>query len=265
MLLIPILMFLRPCLISAQDIRLVNGLRPSQGRLEIFYNNTWGTVCDDSFDILDAIVVCRMLRFPKNLVNVQPNAAYGQGTDPIWLDEVECNGAETSLFNCRASWRNHNCGHHEDVGVDCDDPSISGTCGGTYYRYGQIASPNYPAYYSNGMTCTYNISGQSNPRVCLQFAFFSTESGFDFVRLYDGQTTTNLLKSYSGKTSACVCSSGSYMTVQFTSDSSNIDQGFMAYFYSECYLTYGPSSASISVRSPLTVTENSSPPTAITC
>ena len=45
------------------DVRLVDGNNIYEGRVELCYNNQWGTVCDDSFGRPDSAVVCRQLGF----------------------------------------------------------------------------------------------------------------------------------------------------------------------------------------------------------
>ena len=108
------------CYCSIGNIRLANGNGPFQGRVEVFYNGEWGTVCDDGFDFSAADVVCRQLGC-QGATKVSCCGAYGQGSGPIWLDGVVCTGREISLFGCAHNgFGNVDCGHGEDVSVVCD-------------------------------------------------------------------------------------------------------------------------------------------------
>eukprot|EP00731_Ephydatia_muelleri_P011000 Em0005g1586a len=110
------------CAKPVAPLRLVGGSTPSSGRVEVQYSGVWGTVCHDSWDINDTSVVCRQLGY-NGTVRASTNAEFGQGTGPIWMDNVACVGSESSLDRCPFNgWGIHNCLHSLDAGVVCRVP-----------------------------------------------------------------------------------------------------------------------------------------------
>nr|XP_009675112.1 PREDICTED: soluble scavenger receptor cysteine-rich domain-containing protein SSC5D [Struthio camelus australis] len=102
-------------------VRLTGAEGRCAGRLEVFHEGLWGTVCDDMWGLLDAAVVCRELGCGAPLS--APGAAFfGEGSGPIWLDNVRCRGNESALLQCLAApWGITDCQHREDAAVVCAD------------------------------------------------------------------------------------------------------------------------------------------------
>ncbi|XP_053836972.1 T-cell differentiation antigen CD6 [Vidua macroura] len=100
-------------------LRLAGGRSRCEGRVELEQEGTWGTVCDDGWDIPDADVVCRQLQCGR-AVRAHGNAAFGRGHGPIFRDEVGCEGHEQDLWECPAALE-HDCSHKEDAGVVCSE------------------------------------------------------------------------------------------------------------------------------------------------
>lgn len=89
------------------------------GRVEVFFNEEWGTICDDHWDIKDARVACRQLGYQDVVRALQGDVA-PSGTGRIWLDNVACTGKEQNITSCsNLEWGVHDCSHSEDAGVEC--------------------------------------------------------------------------------------------------------------------------------------------------
>uniref|UniRef100_A0A8C3YWD3 CD6 molecule n=1 Tax=Catagonus wagneri TaxID=51154 RepID=A0A8C3YWD3_9CETA len=78
----------------------------------------WGSVCDDTWDLEDAHVVCRQLSCGW-AVQALPGLHFAPGQGRIHRDQVNCSGSETYLWDCLGLPGNGYCGHKEDAGVVC--------------------------------------------------------------------------------------------------------------------------------------------------
>lgn len=95
----------------------------------------WGTIDEDPWDDNDATVVCRQLGFPFGGVGFK-GAHFGQGTGPIWIDDVNCEGQEANLLHCSHNTDTREDSHAEDVGVACNGPC-------KYFKYITVYQMRY--------------------------------------------------------------------------------------------------------------------------
>ena len=102
------------------EVRLVGGSGPHAGRVEVNHNGVWGTVCSwRNWDLQDAMVVCRQLGYGR-AVSAPRRGAFGEGTGPVWYDNVRCNGREAKLTQCgHSDLERYTCGYRDDAGAIC--------------------------------------------------------------------------------------------------------------------------------------------------
>ncbi|XP_067088832.1 LOW QUALITY PROTEIN: galectin-3-binding protein A-like [Osmerus mordax] len=138
------------------DVRLVGGASLSEGRVEVYHNGKWGTVCDDGWDLAEAQVVCRQLQFPAAEAAVS-GGTYGEGSGSIWLDDMDCKGTEKSLSSCTfKDWALTDCSHKENAGVVCETGSnMSSTVHRLDHRHG--LSEDLGQLFDSGEGCDVDI------------------------------------------------------------------------------------------------------------
>jgi hypothetical protein len=129
------------------DLRLVGGPDVWEGRLEVYHDGRWGTVCDDSFGSPDGQVACRQLG-ALGFQSLTDGSGYDGSAESqtIWLDDLNCSGDESRLVSCsHAGLGNENCSHSEDVGLRCEPPLPPLECDGMTVVVYSEASVQVPA------------------------------------------------------------------------------------------------------------------------
>ncbi|XP_054462140.1 T-cell differentiation antigen CD6-like isoform X2 [Anoplopoma fimbria] len=104
-----------------QAVRLSGGSDRCAGRVELWRDGKWGTVCDDQWDLRDAHVVCAQLGCGYALRVTGQGGSFPPGRGPVHLDELNCTGREENLWACPAAQDEPDCGHKEDAGVVCSE------------------------------------------------------------------------------------------------------------------------------------------------
>ena len=153
----------------AVRVRLVEGSDPRAGRLEVYHNGTWGTVCNDYFTDAAARVVCYMLGYERSGRYI--GYYYGSGSGTIWLDNVQCGGMETSIADCpHTGWGRNGCYHFEDVSVSCipDSAEAVALVGGENPRVGRLEVFHGTQW---GTVCDDGFSDAAARVVCYSLGF----------------------------------------------------------------------------------------------
>lgn len=87
--------------------------------MEVRCNGNYGTVWDDDWNLTDAAVVCRATGCGDALA-ANRSAYFENYTGKVWMNNVNCNGEESTLLDCAYTRLfQQNSSHEKDAGVTC--------------------------------------------------------------------------------------------------------------------------------------------------
>ena len=112
------------------DVRILHNygnILPNCGRVELYHDGRWGTVCDNSWNKREATVVCRQLGYREGASFRCLAACLGMGAGdiPVWLEGLVCPANGHHISHClHRGWGVHDCRPAEDAGVCCKGERI---------------------------------------------------------------------------------------------------------------------------------------------
>ncbi|CAK6949168.1 T-cell differentiation antigen CD6-like isoform X2 [Scomber scombrus] len=170
-----------------QAVRLAGGRDRCAGRVELWRDGRWGTVCDDQWDLRDADLVCAQLGCGYALNVTGQGGPFPSGRGPIHLDELNCTGKEGNLWACPAAHNDTDCGHKEDAGVVCSEMRAVRLTGGLDRCSGKVEIHRNGSW---GTVCDTCWDSDMASMVCsmLQCGMALKSTQFDFPRAHNNGT-----------------------------------------------------------------------------
>ncbi|KAI8480739.1 hypothetical protein Bbelb_415320 [Branchiostoma belcheri] len=173
----PIIFELASAPVNQPQVRLMGGRYPWEGRVEVFYNEAWGTVCGRSYwSKEEADVVCRELGYGPSTLD--RTYSFGEGSGPIWVGRYssrpDCTGDEISIFNCLRDTPGNvdaSCKHAYDVGIRCKRiTTVSPRPGCKVRKWGGIRSKTTSIVNLSNLKLVQagNLHGQSGATISIQ-------------------------------------------------------------------------------------------------
>ncbi|XP_040529154.1 antigen WC1.1 isoform X2 [Gallus gallus] len=148
---------------GSKQLRLVGGRGRCAGRVEVYSEGTWGTICQDSWTLQDATVVCRQLGCGRAL-EAPGSERFGPGTGTLWLGAGGCAGTEDALWHCPAPVQ-RGCRHGGGAGAVCSGLLDLRLMGGSSRCSGHLEVLHEGTW---GRVCANGTSPATASAVCLQ-------------------------------------------------------------------------------------------------